>query len=264
LRRGPGKGLYSGKNCEPCANGQPGGGLRVKKVAVLQSNYLPWKGYFDIIHDVDLFIFYDEVQYTHRDWRNRNKIYTETGPSWLTVPCGTDRQRRICEVVIKGAQIKSQGFQRYHWRQIRDNYKKAPYFSLYKDFFEHVYLEKEWEYLYELNRYLIVEISRRFLNIKTAFADSRDFGKTGKKHEQMLSLLKSAGAGLYVSGPAAKDYIVAEDYRAAGIELVWKDYSGYPEYPQPHAPFAHNVSIIDLLFNTGSDAPYYIWGWRDK
>jgi len=109
---------------------------------------------------------------------------------------------------------------------------------------------------------LLIEISK-ILGIKTEFRNSREFRSTGAKHEKLLSLLKEAGAGYYLSGPAAKDYIVVEDYKKAGIELAWKSYDGYPTYRQRYDPYISTVSIIDLLFNTGNDAPYYIWGWRE-
>ena len=231
----------------------------MKKVAVLQSNYIPWKGYFDIINDVDLFIFHDDLQYTKGDWRNRNKLITPKGPAWLTIPVGTSEKRLIDEVVIEDTT-----WQKKHWSNIVACYSKAPFFKLYKEFFEHVYLENQWEFLHKLNRFLIVEISR-ILGIKTEFADSRKFHTQGVKHEKLLSLLKAAGAECYVSGPAAKDYIVAVDYKLTGIDLIWKDYSGYPEYNQLFGhEFEHGVSILDLLFNTGSEAPYFIWGWRQK
>lgn len=228
------------------------------KVAVLQSNYIPWKGYFDIIHDVELFIFHDDLQYTKNDWRNRNRIVTEGGPKWLTIPVGTDEHRLILDVRMEDA-----SWQKKHYDMIRAAYRHAPYFEKYKAFLEHVYLERKWTYLYELDRYLIERISADYLGITTQFADSRDFSTHGVKHEKLLSMLRSAGASLYVSGPAAKDYIHAEDYASAGIELVWKDYGGYPPYKQQYgAAFEPGVSILDLLLNTGEDAPYYIWGWR--
>lgn len=229
----------------------------MKKVAILQSNYIPWKGYFDIIHDVDLFIFYDEVQYTRCDWRNRNKIYTSDGLKWLSIPVAGNRDMAIDEV-----RVADKKWQKNHFSSIQANYARAPYWKEYKDFFEHVYLEMEWEYLYQINRFLIETISREFLGIKTEFADCRNFSSKGQKHEKLLNLAISAGAEYYLSGPAAKDYIIEEDYKKSGIQLAWKDYSGYPEYKQLHEPFEHAVSIIDLLFNTGKDAPYYIWDWR--
>ena len=230
----------------------------MKKVAILQSNYIPWKGYFDIINDVDLFIFYDEVQYTTRDWRNRNKIYTQNGLKWISIPVTSSREMAIDEV-----KIADKSWQKSHFGSIQGSYSHAPYWKKYKELMEYVYLDRDWEYLYEVNRFLIETISRDILKIKTEFADCRSFKSDGQKHEKLLNLVKAAQAGYYLSGPAAKDYIIEEDYADAGIELAWKDYSGYPEYDQMREPFEHSVSIIDLLMNTGDDAPYYIWGWRE-
>jgi len=231
----------------------------MKKVAILQSNYIPWKGYFDIIHDVDLFIFYDDVQYTIRDWRNRNRIKTFSGTKWLTIPTGSNRQRLICEV-----DINDNKWQRKHFDMLSLNYSKSPYYNQYKDFLYHVYFKKQWANLSELNQYLIRYISCNFLCIIAEFDDSRSYNVTGTKQERLLNLLKAANASTYVSGPAAKNYIIEQDFAKAGIEIIWKDYSNYPSYPQLHGEFNHNVSILDLLMNTGNEAPYYIWGWRDE
>lgn len=231
----------------------------MKKLASIQSNYIPWKGYFDIIHDVDEFIFYDDVQFTYRDWRNRNKILTPQGEVWLSVPVGAKRSRSIIDV-----RISDSAWQLKHFKTLEMAYHKAPFWKRCEEFLRYVYLERQWTYLYELNRFLIEHISRDFLGITTKFTDSRDYPTHGAKHEKLLSLVQAAQADVYISGPAAKNYIVAEDYARAGIELVWKDYSGYPPYSQCSGGFiTHYVSILDLLFNVGDAAPWYIWGWRN-
>jgi len=231
----------------------------MKTVVILQSNYVPWKGYFDLIHDADLFIFYDDVQFTSRDWRTRNKIKTPKGTEWITVPVGNDRGRLICEVEIKDA-----SWQTKHWKAVQLNYGKCPHFARYQAFFENLYLGRKWSSLSELNQCLIRSISLEFLGINTEFRDSREFSASGCKLERLLDVAAKAGADRYISGPAAKDYIEPSRFSSAGIDLVWKDYSGYPEYPQRFPPFEHGVSILDLLFNVGSDAPWYIWGWRES
>ena len=229
----------------------------MKTIAVLQSNYIPWKGYFDIIHDADEFIFYDEVQYTKNDWRNRNQIFAQQRKIWLTVPVGMDENRKIIDV-----EIKNSVWQKKHFSTLYMAYHKTDFYHKYEEFLQYVYLECQWKYLYELNRFLIMHISRDYLGIDVKFSDSRDYETHGVKHEKLLSLVKAAHTDRYVSGPAAKDYIVAKDYEAAGIKLVWKDYESYPQYPQDSAEFTHFVSIWDLLFHVGDEAPYYIWGWR--
>jgi len=229
----------------------------MKKVAVIQSNYIPWKGYFDLIHDVDEFIFYDDVQYTKNDWRNRNKIKVPNGSNWLTIPVGSDLDRLICEVSPSDTR-----WQEKHWKTLMQYYSRAPYFKNYRDFFEDFYRARNWTSLSELNSYLITNIAREFLGIPTLFCDSRKFVVHGKRLERLIDLLQLCGADSYISGPAAKEYIVPETFSRAGISLSFKDYSGYPVYPQFHPPFDHCVSILDLLFHVGPDAPWYIWGWR--
>jgi hypothetical protein len=228
-----------------------------KRVAVLQSNYIPWKGYFDIIHDVELFIFHDDLQYTKNDWRNRNRIKTPKGTEWLTIPVGSREDRRICDVEIPASDWAAK-----HWRILRQNYSKAPFFARYEPFFEDIYMGRRWTTLSELNQHLIRTIARDHLGITTEFGASQDYQVSGCKGDRLLRLLEQCGAGIYVSGPAAKDYIEPLRFEEAGIQLIWKDYEGYPEYPQFFPPFVHQVTILDLLFHVGPSAPDYIWGWR--
>lgn len=229
-----------------------------KSVVILQSNYLPWKGYFDLINDADEFIFYDDLQYTKNDWRNRNKVKSSGGPAWITVPTGSDKNRLICEVELKDA-----AWQKKHWKTLLQNYQGCSYFKDYFAFLEDFYLGHQWLHLSEMNQYLIKYIAREFLGIKAKFQDSRKYALAGQKQGRLLDLLRKVNAERYISGPAAKSYIDPSHFEAAGIELVWKDYAGYPEYFQRFPPFEHGVSVLDLLFNVGPDAPWFIWGWRE-
>jgi hypothetical protein len=228
------------------------------KVGIIQSNYIPWKGYFDLIHDVDLFVFYDDVQFTKNDWRNRNKLKSPSGSCWISIPVGCNIKRLICDVAPCNVL-----WQKKHWKTICQLYGKSPYFGDYRAFLKHVYCGCKWNNLSQLNRYLIKYIAQECLGINTQFLDSSELPNEGKKQERLLKILVGVGANVYISGPAAKAYLEPEIFEDLDIELIWKDYSGYPEYPQFYPPFTHNVSILDLLFHTGPDAPYYIWGWRE-
>ena len=224
-----------------------------KKVVVLQSNYLPWKGYFDLISKADLFIFYDDVQFTKNDWRNRNKIKTPRGAEWISIPCGTDLKQLINEVTIT-----KHDWQHDHWNRISMNYSKAAYFNLYKAFFEDFYLNAKWTNLSQLNQHLIVFIAKNFLGITTEFENSLSYHPTGVRMERLLDVLRKAGATEYISGPSARSYIAEDAFLRENIKLTWMDYSHYPEYRQQFPPFVHDVSIIDLLFNEGPDAIHYL------
>lgn len=229
------------------------------QVAILQSNYIPWKGYFDLINAVDVFVWYDDVQYTPRDWRNRNRIKTAQGLRWLTVPCGSHRSRLINQV-----DLQDPGWQESHWETLSRAYAQAPFFDDYRAFFEALYLGNRWHTLSRMNQTFIESICRDILGIQTLFRDSTEFDLTASKADRLLELLEQIGADRYLSGPSARDYIDTRVFRDRGITVDWVDYEGYPAYPQLHGPFEHRVTLLDLLFHVGDDAGRYIWGERES
>ena len=221
-----------------------------KRIAILQSNYIPWKGYFDMINMVDEFILFDDVQYTRRDWRNRNKIKTPQGLQWLTIPVEV---RGKYFQKIKDTKISDPNWNRAHWQAIRQNYTRAQYFSEHGDFFETLYQSATQSYLSEVNHHFLLAICQ-LLGVHTQITRSMDYGVIDDKTERLVDLCKKAGATSYLSGPAAKSYINPDLFSIEGIDLEYMDYSGYPEYQQLYPPFKHGVSIVDLIFNTGANA----------
>ncbi len=225
----------------------------MKKVAILQSNYIPWKGYFDMIATVDEFIIYDDMQYTKRDWRNRNKIKTSQGIQWLTVPV---RIKGKFEQSIRHTEIDGVHWRNTHWKSLCANYAKSEFFREVSSLIEPIYRE-DFISITDLNLAFIQAICQ-FLGIKTKISFSWDYRLDDGKTERLVSLCRQAGATEYISGPAAKDYIVPGLFQEAGIVLSWFDYENYPEYPQLWGEFVHGVSILDLLFNCGQDAKKYM------
>jgi hypothetical protein len=234
--------------------------LMGKTVAVIQSSYIPWKGYFDIIHDADVFVFYDDVQFTKQDWRSRNRIKSPQGPQWLSLPVGERLDRRICDV-----RFGNDRWARKHWKTLAHCYSGTPHFEALRPFLEETYLHRTWPSLSELNQFVTRFIARELLGITTEFYDSTAWSLNGAKSDRLLDLLVQVGASKYISGPAARSYLDEARIADVGIELVYKDYSGYPEYPQSFPPFDHQVTVLDLLCNVGAkDSPWYIWGWRSN
>jgi hypothetical protein len=228
--------------------------LPTKKVAIVQSNYIPWKGYFDLINLVDEFILFDDMQYTRRDWRNRNLIKTPAGPKWLTIPVavkGSFFQK------IRDTTVSDGRWARKHWESIVHNYSKASHFGLYREVFESLYLGCEEKFLSRIN-YLFISAICKILGIKTTFSWSENYTLTEGKSERLVSLCKQAGATTYISGPAARGYLDEALFESENIELRYMDYCSYPEYRQLFPPFEHRVSIIDLIFNEGPDAPKFM------
>ena len=223
----------------------------MKRVAILQSNYIPWKGYFDMIAAVDEFILYDDMQFTKNDWRNRNKIKTKQGLHWLTVPVGQKINRRIRDVNLEG------NWQVKHWKTLTANYSRALHFAAIADWLEPLYTETTYQNLSYMNRRFI-ECICTYLGVTTHINYSWDYQLGEGKTERLVDLCQQAGATEYISGLAAKDYIDEQAFQKSGIKLNWFNYEGYPEYRQLWGEFAHGVTILDLLFNCGKESPFYM------
>jgi hypothetical protein len=228
-----------------------------KRVAILQSNYIPWKGYFDLINSVDEFILYDTAQFTKNDWRNRNKIKTSGGLLWLSIPV-----RHRFGQLIQDTTIRDSTWNRTHWRSLSQAYAKAAYFKMYKSTFEELYNKCGVESkLSNVNFQFIKEVCA-IIGIKTSITWSRDYRLVDGQTERLVDLCKQLGASEYLSGPVAKNYIESDLFAQENIKLTYIDYSGYPEYPQLFPPFEHGVSILDLIFNTGPEARMYMKNFR--
>lgn len=211
-----------------------------------QPVYLPWLGLFHKIALSDAFCYFDDVQYLKKDWNNRNKIKTQNGALWLTVPVLSKgyREKKIKEIEIDN----SVAWQRKHWRSIYLNYKKAPYFNEYSDFFEDVY-KREWPYLADLNEYMLKWFLKE-LGIKVKYYKASELNFKGYKSDLVLDMCKKLGANLYIFGALGKDYVKEENFTKEGIKLYFQDYQ-HPIYPQLYEGFLPYMSIIDLLFNCG-------------
>jgi hypothetical protein len=221
-----------------------------RRVAIVQSSYIPWKGYFDLIRAADEFILLDDVQFTRRDWRSRNRIKTKDGPAWLTIPVHTKGKylQTIAETTVSDAEWAHR-----HWQTIRGAYARVPYFEAYADAFAGLYAAPPGERLSDINRAFIDALCVA-LGITTRISWSSEYHPVEGRNERLIDLCVKAGATEYLSGPAARGYVDEAAFAAAGVSVVFADYGGYPEYPQPYPPFDHAVSALDLLFCCGPRA----------
>lgn len=228
--------------------------MHAKKISIVQSNYIPWKGYFDMIAAVDEFIIYDDMQYTRRDWRNRNKIKTPEGSQWLTIPVKAKGKyfQRICDT-----EIDSSEWAALHWKALAQNYGRAPYYLEVASLLEPLYFENKYTHISQINRHFIESICA-YLGIKTKISNSWDYILLEGKTERLLNLCMQTGCTEYVSGPAARNYLDIQAFTDLGIKLTWFDYDNYPVYSQLWGEFIHEVTVLDLLFNCGRDAPRYM------
>jgi hypothetical protein len=225
----------------------------MKTVAIIQSNYIPWKGYFDIIGLADVFVVYDEVQYTKNDWRNRNLIKTSTGSTWLTIPVvQRELNQRISET-----KVASGNWKRKHWSAIQHSYSKAKCYAEYGPKIQALYQSATMEHLSEINYHFILGINS-LLGIQTPIVRSSELALQGDRNQKLMQAVRELGGTHYLSGQAAAAYLDEQAFSKQGIKIEWMDYSNYPEYGQLHGTFTHQVSILDLLLNEGSASKNYM------
>ena len=226
------------------------------KVVILQPSYIPWRGYFHQIYKADLFVFYDDVQYDKHGWRNRNRIKTPQGSRWVTIPA-LSGGASIDHLLIKDTRINwAKEWSSSHWQILRQNYRAAPCFERYAPMLESFY-QRHDEFLADFTIDLTIALARE-LGIDTRFMRSSTLDATGTKTDRLVDILSRLGATHYISGPSARGYLDEPKLSQAGITLEYMTYE-YAEYPQLYPPFDPQVSILDLLFMTGPEAPNYIW-----
>lgn len=231
-----------------------------KTVVITQSNYIPWRGYFDMFRLADEVILLDSVQYTRRDWRNRNKIKTPQGPSWLSIPVHVKGKynQAINETVVTG-----NSWGQEHWRVISNCYRRAACFETHAEWFhELIGSVADKAYLTDINEHLIKEICKK-LDINVPISRCTDLLQASEMatmdpSERLAELSQAVGASHYLSGPAAKNYLEQAVFDKRGIKVAWMDYSDYPTYPQLWGDFEPAVSVVDLILNTGDRAPDYL------
>jgi hypothetical protein len=224
------------------------------RICIIQSCYIPWKGFFDLIGRCDEYVIFDSAQYVKRHWHNRNRIKTDNGLQWLTIPVVT---RGRFEQPIDQVEIEKPWADK-HWRTLELAYKRAPFFEEFapavKSWYERA--DKE-DRLTDVNAIFLHGIAG-MLRLNTRLARDTAYPAAGVRTERLLTICRAVGADRYLSGPSAKKYFDESIFASAGITTEWMSYNGYPEYPQLHGGFEHAVSALDLLFNAGPEAARYL------
>jgi hypothetical protein len=224
------------------------------RISIIQSCYIPWKGFFDLIGQCDEYVIFDGAQYVKRHWHNRNRMKTANGVEWLTIPVVTKGR---FEQPISQVEIEKPWADK-HWRALELAYKRAPFFEQLAPTVKGWYERADKETcLTEVNAIFLHGISE-LLGLKTRIVRDTAYPAQGVKTERLLQIASAAGADCYLSGPSARDYFDEAIFKAAGITPEWMSYAGYPEYPQLHGAFEHTVTTLDLLFNMGPEAPRYL------
>jgi hypothetical protein len=234
----------------------------MKTIAILQSNYLPWRGYFDIIAAVDEFLIFDEVQFTRRDWRNRNRIMVQGKPHWLTIAVKTKGQ---FDVPINQVEVADPSWAATHWRTIASAYGKAEHFARYREPLEQAYERAAGLTMLSAINELVLKLLMGFLDLPDRIGHATDVPRQAETPtDRLVEICVARGADTYLSGPAARAYIENDKFERAGVALRYADYAGYPPYDQKAPAFEPGVSMLDVLMRCGPAARTHLKSLTDR
>ncbi len=216
------------------------------RISIMQPGYLPWLGFFELIYNSDIFVLFDDVQYTKKDWRNRNRIRTSNGWIWLTVPVLTkgNRLQRICQARVNN----STNWPQKHLKAIEINYKKAKYFDQYFTGLVKIFNSK-WDYLVDLDIEIIKWVTGS-LGIDKRILKSSELNIMVDGQEKIIEICKILGSNELYDSKAAALLLNEEDFMRKGIKIIFQNYE-HPVYEQVYKPFMPYMSVVDLLFNCG-------------
>src|ERR1700736_1316205 len=205
------------------------------KAVILQPSYIPWRGFFHQIQKADVFVFYDDVQFDKRGWRNRNRIKTPQGSRWLTIPVHS-RGHQLEHTPINAIEISwDTDWSRIHRRTLQQHYRKAPFFDRYATLLDSFFSRHD-RLLADFVIDFTVALAGELGLTGTQFIRSSSLHATGEKTDRLLDVLQKIGATHYISGPSARAYLDEGKLATAGISVEFMTYE-YPEYPQLHPPY---------------------------
>jgi hypothetical protein len=224
------------------------------RICIVQSCYIPWKGFFDLIGRCDEYVVFDSAQYVKGHWHNRNRIKTANGTQWLSIPVITKGR---FEQPIDQVEIEKPWAEK-HWRTLEFAYRHAPFFEQLAPTVKAWYERADGQAcLSDVNAIFLHGIGG-LLGLKTRIVRDTIYPAQGASTERLLKIVRAAGADRYLTGPSARAYFDEAMFASAGVATEWMSYEGYKEYKQLHGGFEHAVTVLDLLFNTGPGAPDYL------
>ena len=212
-------------------------------VVITQSNYVPWRGWYAMVRVADTLVYLDDVQFTRRDWRNRNVIAGGRETKWMTIPLKNSGNYHS---LVHEMTVSDQRWWESHLSLLESTYHSQKFFSSFLTEIKSVYQNLDGiDSLASINRRLNEWIFSA-LEITTSVRDSREIPSQLKKSERLVEICKFIGADEYVTGPAAKVYLDETLFDANSIKVRWIDYSKLPPIEEPQLP-EQELSILHFF-----------------
>lgn len=230
------------------------------KCAIMQPTYLPWPGYFNLIANVDVFIFLDDVKIEKQSWQTRNRIFGKKEPLWLTVPIKGSRLQDIqsCEI---NDQIS---WRKKHLQSLKQTYSKHPFGEEALEIVSPIIEDLDLKNLSKINQSLILSFCKAF-QFSPIFMRSSELKKEGKRSERLVNLLKGLGCKHYISPKGSKEYIAQDGlFPIEKILVTFQNFEFSPYSQKGEQDFQEMLSTVDLVANLGvnGSANWILNGWK--
>jgi len=219
------------------------------KYAIMQPNFLPWAGYFNLLKKVDEFIFFDDVQFSKNSWNNRNLILLKNKKIWMTVPL--KKSKLNTNLNHKKIDYKT------NWKKkitnlVMQSYAKHPFKHNLKELFDFIN-DLNCDVLSDLNILIIKFISDK-LKIESKFSLSSNFNIDKKRTDKIIGILETTKATEYISPFGAKDYLTEDEFKKkTNIKLIINNFIPKSYNQMNSSQFVSHLSMVDVIGNIGWD-----------
>ena len=235
----------------------------MKRIVISQPMFFPWVGLFGEVRLADVYVHYDDVQFSKGSFTNRVEVKTPRGSKWLTVPL---KNLKLGQLIKDVALQDVDDWRKSHVGLLAQAYSQAPYFQDMLAIVERVYA-RPLTNLADLTMRSMEEIWNYFgLAAGRIFLKSSELGIPGKSSQRVFDIVKHLGGDVYITGHGAKNYLDHELFERNGVSVQYMRYERAP-YPQLHGAFDPHVTILDLIANTGHAGIEYIRSgtveWRE-
>ena len=217
------------------------------KCAIMQPSYLPWAGYFNLVAQVDVFVFLDDAQFQKNSWHNRNRILVNQTPHWLTAPVN---RKSLSQTINKSLFDDKQNWKQKHVKLLRQTYSKHPFSDEILPVCD-IIENYDFQNLSDLNICLIKWVMKK-LKIKTECFLSSELNILGKRTDRIIKILQKLNADIYLSPQGSAEYLDLDGFSdKTSVKLTFQSFEPklYKQFRQDK--FESHLSIIDVVANLG-------------
>jgi hypothetical protein len=223
------------------------------KVAIMQPYIFPYLGYFQLFGAVDLFVVYDNIQYTKKGWINRNRMLENGQAATFTLPLASGSDY----LDIRERYLASDYRPEKLLARFTGAYRRAPYFEQTLPLLDEVLRHPDRNLFGYLDHALECTVAHLGLGTEVRVSSTVPIDHNLKAQDKVLALCAELGASTYINPIGGVDLYSRDDFADKQIELRFLQMLPV-EYPQMSPAFVPSLSIVDVLMHNSVED---VQGW---